>query len=166
MDMLVAEPPLDLNNRSWIIHTRTEERPPAQFWDGAQVTNSMISDGCVVESGAVVERSILSPGVRIKRGAVVRESIILTDGQIDSGATVRRAILDKRVRVGANVRIGDVDPTDSLSLSLVGKNSQVPPGYVIEPGGVVGTDVIDSDYPDSVVLSGQTIQTKRLPYEI
>jgi glucose-1-phosphate adenylyltransferase len=28
MDLLTDNPPLDLNDRSWIIHTRTEERPP------------------------------------------------------------------------------------------------------------------------------------------
>jgi hypothetical protein len=38
---------------------------------------------------------------------------------------------------------------------------------VVEPGAVVGTDVIESDYPDSkLVRSSDYIQTKRLSYEI
>jgi hypothetical protein len=36
----------------------------------------------------------------------------------------------------------------------------------MEPGATVSTDVIASDYPDPVVRSTDTIQTKRQPYEI
>ena len=35
MDLLDNPPPLDLYNRNWIIHTRTEERPPAKILRGA-----------------------------------------------------------------------------------------------------------------------------------
>jgi hypothetical protein len=37
---------------------------------------------------------------------------------------------------------------------------------IIEPDGAVSTDVIASDYPNSVVKAGETIETKRQPYEI
>ncbi len=73
MDMLSQSPPLKLYNRSWVIHTRTEERPPARLPLGAQVQASMICDGCFIEAGARVESSVLSPGVHIGAGAVVRE---------------------------------------------------------------------------------------------
>ena len=106
MDMLAPTPRLKLYNRSWIIHTRTEERPPARLPATAHVYASMICDGCFVESGARVESSVLSPGVHIGPGAVVRESIILTDCVIESGAVVERAILDKRVVVEENAHIG------------------------------------------------------------
>ena len=50
---------------------------------------------------------------------------------------------------------------------MIGKNSRILPGMVVEPGAVVGTDVIDSDYPDPKrVRSSDYIQTKRLSYEI
>src|SRR3990170_2415549 len=64
MDLLVDPPPLDLNNRSWIVHTRTQERPPVYISGGAEVVDSMITDGCYIAAGAQVERSVLSPGVR------------------------------------------------------------------------------------------------------
>ena len=66
---------------------------------GAQVSDSLITDGCEIASGAVVERSILSPGVRVQPGAVIRESVILTDAVISTGSVVEHAILDKRVYV-------------------------------------------------------------------
>ncbi len=74
MDLLKAPPPVDLNDRAWIIHTRSEERPPVSIIDGAVVKDSMITDGCIVSAGARVEKSILSPGVYVGPNAVIRES--------------------------------------------------------------------------------------------
>ena len=96
MDLLADHPPLDLNDRSWIIHTRSEERPPVNIRTGATVLHSLITDGCTIEG--TVEYSVLSPGVRVERGAVVRYSIIMTDTVIRAGAMVDRSIVDKRSR--------------------------------------------------------------------
>jgi len=61
--------------------------------------------------------------------------------------------------VGA-IRVG-FDPL----ITMVGKNSLVPPGMVVEPGSVIGPDVIAPDYPSEIVRSKDYIQTKRPPYE-
>lgn len=165
MDLLQPEPSLDLNDRSWVIHTRTEERPPVRILQGAQVVDSLISDGCVLEPGCLVERSVLSPGVRVRAGAVVRESVVLTDTDIGPQAQVHRAILDKRVVVGEGAQVGGL--AEPLALTLVGKNSHLPPGIVLHPGALVGTDVVPEDFGgQTVVPSGAYIQTKRKPYEI
>ncbi len=166
MDLLSPNPPLKLYDRRWVIHTRTEEQPPVRLPVGANLYASMVSDGCYIQEDASVESSVLSPGVIVRPGAVVRESIILTDCEIGSGAVVERAVLDKRVRVGENARIGGGVGNPDIQLAMVGKNSIVPPGYTIEPGGTVNTDVIASDYPASIVKAGETIDTNRQPYEI
>lgn len=166
MDMLSPNPPLKLYDRSWIIHTRTEERPPARLPALAHIYASMICDGCYVGEGARLESSVLSPGVVVQPGAVVRESIILTDSVIESGAVVERAILDRRSRVERDARIGGGVADAYVRIALVGKNSVVPAGWVVEPGAEIGTDVIASDYDDRVVHAGQFIQTRRLANEI
>ena len=89
---------LDLYDKDWVIHTRSEERAPAKVGPTAQVHRSLISHGCVI-NGTVVN-SVLSPGVRVDVGAVVRDSIVMFDCVIRSGAVVDRAILDKEVVVG------------------------------------------------------------------
>ncbi len=164
MDLLNEPPSIDLNNRSWIIHTRTEERPPVKIIKGGQVENSMLSDGCVIEAGARVIRSILSPGVIVRAGAVVEESILLTDTLVDENAVVRRAIIDKRARIGKDTLVGALGP--EVILTMIGKSSCVPPGIVIEPGATIGTDVIESEFSGPVVLSGRTILTRRSPNEL
>ena len=99
-------------------------------------------------------------------GAVVRESIIMTDTIIESGAVIERAIIDKRVRVEQNARIGGGIANPDIQLAVVGKNSIIPAGMIVEPGATISTDVAASDYPGPVVKSGELLETKRQPYEI
>jgi len=166
MDMLSPTPKLKLYNRSWIIHTRTEERPPARLPASAHVYASMVCDGCYIGANARVESSVLSPGVVIRPGAVVRESIILTDSVIESGAVIERAIIDRRCHIGENARVGGGVADANIRLALVGKNCTVPAGYVVEPETQIGTDVIESDYDGSVIRAGQFVQTRRQANEV
>jgi len=166
MDLLSPNPPLKLYDRRWIIHTRTEERPPVRFPEESCIYASMLADGCFIQDSARVESSVLSPGVIVRPGAVVRESILLTDCVIESGAVVERAILDKRVHVEQNAHVGGGIAQQEIKLALVGKNSVVPKGVTVEPEAVISTDVIASDYDTQVVKAGQFLETKRHPYEI
>jgi len=166
MDLLVFEPPLDLNDRSWIVHTRTEERPPVWISSGSFVTDSLVTDGCVILPEAHIERSVLAPGVRVEAGAVVRESVILTDGVVEAGPVIEHAIIDKRVTVGQNARVGARRAGLEPIITMVGKNSRVLPGMVVEPGAIIGPDVVADDYSSQLIRSGDYIQTRRLPFEI
>lgn len=165
MDLLCNPPTFDLYNRKWVIHTRTEERPPTMIQKGALVEDSMISNGVVIESGAEVIRSVLSPGVTIRAGTKVFESIILTDTLIDSDSSVIRSVLDKRILIGRDCRIGGLDP-DQLIISMIGRNSEVPAGVTVLPGGAIGTDVVHSDFITKEIGPGIFLQTRRLQNEI
>ncbi len=166
MDLLNRPSPIDLHDRSWIIHTRTEERPPVQILQGATVIDSMITDGCVIHPGATVERSILSPGVTVKNDATVRESVILTDVVIEPGAIVERTIIDKRAQVGENARVGAIEAAPEPRIAMIGKNSVIAAGMIIQPGAIIGTDVIPEDFSSQIIQSDDYIQTKRLAYEV
>lgn len=165
MDLLNNPPPIDLYDRSWVLHTRTEERPPAKVMRGATVEDSMVCDGCVIEPGAQVTRSILSPGVYVSSGSIVQESILLTDTIVGRGARIERAIMDKRVCVGENAVIGDLH-AEATSIPMVGKNSVLPPNLVVQPGASIGVDVAISDFSSKIIRSGMYIQTRRLPNEV
>jgi glucose-1-phosphate adenylyltransferase len=166
MDLLTENPPINLNDRQWIIHTRTEERPPVRIAAGAVILDSMITDGSVIEGGARIERCVLSPGVYVGSGAVIRDSIILTDAVIESGALVEATVVEKRVRVGENARVGGLAEGGTPSITMIGKKSVLPAGIVIEPGAIIGTDVVPEDFVSLIVRSGDYIQTKRQPYEV
>ena len=141
MDLLKHPPPLDLNDRSWVVHTQSEERPPVTIQEGAMVKDSMITDGCVLSPGARVERSVLSPGVWIGPNAYVRDSVILTDSVVEEGARVDRAILDKLVRIGKRVRVGQRPKAgEGLGITTVGKNAQIPERITVRRGAVIDAD--------------------------
>ncbi|MGF1467946.1 MAG: glucose-1-phosphate adenylyltransferase family protein [Sandaracinaceae bacterium] len=164
MDLLTEPPAYDLNDRGWLIHTRSENRSPARLGK-AQIIDSLVTHGCVIDGGATVERSVLGPGVRVARGAVVRESVVLNDAVIGKGAVVERAVLDKRAVLGPGVKVGAAGsgPPD---LAVVGKGAELPEGFVVEPGGEVGHDVCPDDLDGMTVTSGQRVSTKRLPWEV
>jgi glucose-1-phosphate adenylyltransferase len=166
MDLLGPKPAIDLNDRSWIIHTRTEERPPVRIERSAQAIDSMLTDGTQLAANCLVERSVLSAGVRLEEGAVVRESILLTDTLVKAGAVVERCIIDKRCVIGENAHVGSITDNVEPKIVMIGKKSVVPAGCTVEAGAVIGTDVNSSDYPSLIVRSDEYIQTRRLAYEV
>ncbi len=165
MDLVCQSPAFDLYNPQWIIHTRSEERPPMRIQKGAFIENSLVSNGCIIEDGARVVRSTLSAGVRVSANAVVEESILLTDAQIGTGSTIQRCVIDKRVKIGPNTVIGGITEGEPM-IAMVGKNAIIPAGMTIGPGAMVGPDVIPEDFSGPVVESGVYVQTRRLPNEV
>ena len=164
--LLEDNPELDLYDREWLIHTRSEERASAKIGPTAQVHRSLISHGCVI-NGTVVN-SILSPGVRVEVGAVVRDSIVMFDSVIRSGAVVDRSILDKEVVVGQGAIVGDGPDLDtpnklepsrlSTGITVVGKQSVVPRGARIGRNVKIGGGVRTTDYPARIIRTGGTVE--------
>jgi glucose-1-phosphate adenylyltransferase len=166
MALLDDDPELDLYDKDWLIHTRSEERAPAKVGPTAQVHRSLISHGCQIE-GTVVN-SILSPGVRVEVGAVVRDSIVMFDGVIRSGAVVDRAILDKEVVVGPGAVVGSGPDFDTpnrqepnrlnTGITVVGKRTVIPRGVRIGRNVKIASDVRTVDFTGRVVRSGATVE--------
>lgn len=162
MDLLKEGSGLNLNDRSWVIHTRSEERAPVHIADGAVIRDSMVTNGVVLSKDSVVERSILSPGVYVGPGAVVRESIILNDTYIEGGAVVERVVSDKKVNIGHNARVGRIDDSaKAFGLTTLGKNADVPAEVVLGCNVIVGTDATKAHfrekYPNGNIPDGARI---------
>ncbi len=166
MDLIGSPPSLNLNDRTWVIHTRSEERPPVHIHTGAVVRNSMITDGSIISEGAVIENSVLSPGVYVGPNAVVRESIVLTDTYIEAGAVVERCILDKIVVIGHNAHVGKIQDMGELGITCVGKNTHVPAGFTVGSGVILGTDLRLENFAafaNKLVPSGTVLGYKLKP---
>jgi glucose-1-phosphate adenylyltransferase len=167
--LLEDHPELDLYDRDWLIHTRSEERAPAQVGPTAQVHRSLISHGCVI-NGTVVN-SVLSPGVRVDVGAVVRDSIVMFDSVIRSGAVIDRAILDKEVVVGPGAIIGDGPDFDTpnrqepgrlnTGITVVGKRAIIPRGVRVGRNVRIAGDAKATDFPSRLVRSGSSVDAGR-----
>jgi glucose-1-phosphate adenylyltransferase len=168
MALLEDDPELDLYDKDWVIHTRSEERAPAKVGPTAHVNRSLISHGCVID-GTVVN-SVLSPGVRVDVGAVVRDSIVMFDAVIRSSAVVDRAILDKEVVVGPGAIVGEGPYPDkpnkqepsrlNTGITVVGKRAVIPRGVRIGRNVRVAADVRSVDFDRRVVKSGASVEIR------
>src|SRR3954471_3111238 len=126
-DFLAAEPPIDLDDSVWPLHTRGGRHSAARILPGAVVDESLVSGGTRV--AGEVRGSVLSPGVVVDKGATVVDSVLLPGVRVRAGARVVRAVLDDRVDVGERAVIGgDGD------ITLVGRQARVGAGSEVTPG--------------------------------
>lgn len=111
MALLRADPPLDLYQADWTIHTYQGQYPPARTVPGAVsgnegvFVNSMLSAGTII-SGGGVNHSILFPCVRVDDGAIVEASILFDGVVVGGGAHLRNCIVEKDVQIPSKETIG------------------------------------------------------------
>jgi glucose-1-phosphate adenylyltransferase len=97
----------------------TRERIDASTYYGerAEVKNSLVADGCVIEGR--VENCVIFCGVRVAAGAVLKNCIILNDTVIGRNVELNCVISDKNVSISpyvsltGNTRLPLVIPKDS-----------------------------------------------------
>jgi glucose-1-phosphate adenylyltransferase len=167
MDLLAEPPSLNLNDRAWIVHTRSEERPPVLLKNNAIIKDSLITDGSIICDGATVERSVLSPNVYVGPRAVIRESVILTDSYIEADAVIERCIIDKQVVIERGAQVGKWQEVGEWGITVVGKNTRIPAGFTVGRNVVLGTDLTYEDFAEfanRTIPNGKkvTVEKKRL----
>ncbi|MBR4305666.1 MAG: glucose-1-phosphate adenylyltransferase subunit GlgD, partial [Ruminiclostridium sp.] len=77
------------------IYTKVRDDAPAKYGIGAEVKNSLIADGCVIEG--TVENCVLFRGVKVGKGAVIKNSILMQDTVVGAKAEISNVITDKNV---------------------------------------------------------------------
>ncbi len=161
LDLLSDQPPLELNDPGWVIHTQTADRPAVRFEPGSRAQRSLICNGCRI--AGEVARSVLSPGVTVMPGAVVRDSIVMNDVVIGRGAMVERAVIDKEAVVGDGATLGCGDgaaPNQACpehlgtGLVLAGKGARIPAGIRIGRNARIGAAVAERDFDGDVPGGG------------
>ncbi len=71
-----SNPPFSVADEEAPIYSRARHLPSTRV-DGATVTNTLISDGCVIERGCVIENSVIGLRCHIGQNAVIRNSILM-----------------------------------------------------------------------------------------
>jgi glucose-1-phosphate adenylyltransferase len=114
MELLEAEPQMDLYDSSWPIHTHAAVCAPARVMDDQgrhSVANSLLAGGVVV-GRSTVTRSVLSTGVRVGEGSLLEEVVALPGARIGAGCKLRRVIVDSNVEVPDGTVVGYQPPTN------------------------------------------------------
>ena len=158
-------PDFNLYEEGWKIHTRSQEKPPVKFGNDARATQSIISNGSIING--IVENSVISPGVYIEEGAVVRDSVIFNDTVIKHDSIISKAIIDKEVIIGADSHIGfgndmtvNKEKPDLLcnGLTVIAKRTQIPDNVQIGRNCRVLSYINEKTFGDKVVPSGATVR--------
>lgn len=110
LDLIGAEPKLELYGSEWPIRTLSKSAPPAKFnYDSSEIcgaaVNTLVCEGCVI-SGALVKNSVLCTGVSASEKSYILDSVILPDCVIGKDCSLRRVILDRNCVVPDGMVIG------------------------------------------------------------
>ena len=90
------------------IYSKIDDLPPAKYNPGANVKNSLISSGSIVNG--VVENSILFKKAYVGNNCVIKNSIILNDVYIGDNTVIENCIVESRDTIRANTtHIGTPD---------------------------------------------------------
>ncbi|MFK7691146.1 glucose-1-phosphate adenylyltransferase [Paenibacillus sp. HJGM_3] len=119
MDLLEANPRLNLNDRSWRIYSVNPNQPPHYIARTAKVQTSLVNEGCVVYGE--VDRSVLFYGVHVGEGSQISDSVIMPNVKIGRGVVIRKAIIGE----GCVIEDGSVVGSDGSGITLVGSFEQV-----------------------------------------
>lgn len=82
------------------VYSKIDDLPPAKYNPGAQVKNSLISSGSIING--MVENSVLFKKVYIGNNCIIRNSIILNDVYIGDNTVIENCIVESRDTIRAN----------------------------------------------------------------
>lgn len=85
------------------VYTKTRDDMPTRYGTRADVHNSFIADGCVID-GTVIN-SVLFRGVTVEKGAVIENSILMQGAKIGSGSHLDYVVSDKNATVSDNITL-------------------------------------------------------------
>ncbi len=135
MDLLNGDD-LDLYSNDWKIYSRSPVKPPHMVEEGAQITDSMMTEGCII--GGKINRSVIFAGVTVEKGAEISESIIMPGAVIKSGAKVSRAIVGENTVIGENAKIGCI--IENAKITLIGPDVEIESGMSVGAGVIFGKE--------------------------
>ena len=143
MDLLSPNLPLNLYDPNWKIYSRNKNMPPQYIGDDANIENSMISEGSVIDG--TVDFSVIFQGVTIEKGATVNYSIVMPGTVIKAGAVVEYAIIGSDTVIESGAKIGvrpeTVEDKDDWGIAVVGHNVTVSENKSVQPKQIISEDI-------------------------
>ena len=163
MELIDLVPVFNLYEEYWRIYTNSITNAPTYIDGGADITRSIVSEGC--EIYGQVSNSVLGTNVTVGPGAVVRDSIIMADTVIGENSRVEKAIIAENCVIGKNCVLGEGEYRESTynpkvyaaDLVTVGERSVIPDGVSIGKNTAILGETVPEDYPHGRLESGDAI---------
>lgn len=87
------------------IYSKVEDLPPAKYNTGADVSNSLISSGSIINGK--VEGSVVFKQAYVGNNCVIKNSIILNDVYIGDNAVIENCIVESHSTINPGEHLGD-----------------------------------------------------------
>lgn len=81
------------------VYSKVDDLPPAKYNPGANVRNSLVASGCIVNG--TVENSVIFKNVFVGNGCVIKNSIVLNDVYIGDNSHIENCIVESRDTIPA-----------------------------------------------------------------
>ena len=143
MDLLDPDMPISLYDPPWKIYSKNPVKPPQYIGKEADIKNSLITEGCVIEG--TVTKSIIFQSVKIGKGAFVSNSIIMPGAEIKEGAVVEYTIVGEESIIEKDVTTGECGGIDYSGsrppITVIGQEIRIGEGAVISSGAMIDKDI-------------------------
>ncbi len=139
MDILNPESGINLNDRDWKIYARNMAEPPHYIGENAEISNSIISEGCNVDGK--VTNSVIYHGATIEKGAEIRDSIVMPNSYIGANSRICHAIVGWSAEIGENCVIGAPQKAPvggEWNIAVVGPEVKLERNSVVKEGEMKG----------------------------
>ena len=124
MDLIKNRENFNIGDPLWRIYYRHTGSLPQFIGQEATISESMVSDGTVVNG--YLKESIISSGVTVEAGAEIVGSIIMEGAVIESGAKIFNSIIAEGAVVKSGVEVGHREIVLGKDMiTVVGKNRVV-----------------------------------------
>lgn len=114
MDLLKDEPDLNLFNQDWRIYSVNPNQPPQFISEEAEVSDSLVNEGCVVYG--TVHHSVLFQGVTVGKGTYLKNCVVMPDAVVGNNVHVENAIIPGGVTIEDNTIIRSNTEFDEVLL--------------------------------------------------
>lgn len=147
LDLLNPKLDLKLDSSDWKIYSRTGWLPPQYISENAEVENSLISDGCMVNGK--LDYSVLFEDVTIEEGATVEYSLIMPGAVVKKGAHVQYAIVAENVKVGEGAIVGEnpanISNREDWGIAVVGEGVKIGKKATVKAKSMISKNVKEGE---------------------
>jgi glucose-1-phosphate adenylyltransferase len=129
---------LNIFDREVRIFSNEDILPPHFVGSAAEIENSLICNGCIVQGK--VMNSILAPGVYVGKDVEIMDSILLPYAKIQNGSVIHKTIVGENAEIMSHCHVGVVGKNvpDQEGITVIEDNYIVPKDSVIEEGRNIG----------------------------
>ncbi len=139
MDLVNPKVELNLSDPSWKIYSRHEALVPQYIGYTAKVSESMVTENCIVEGS--LWYSVLFSGVEVQKGASLSSAVVMSGAQIQQNASVSYAIVADDAVIEEGAVIGSAPEElpygEKWGIAVIGRGAVVKKGAVVRAGQMI-----------------------------